>query len=239
MSDISISESYLVKNKVIAAGTPIDDGLAYDFSDKFSLIPNLDNRLLQNISRCGYDRMTSVQSHAIGILSIDSVIDIASGKELQEESSTEGINIALSENALLERKRLVGKYDMMTASHTGSGKTLAFLTPMLNRLLKAYPNESMEAIKIGRFQGQYPLALILAPTRELVQQTFSQVMKLCYSTYVRPLAVYGGEPPYRQESELARGCHLLVATPGRLLDYLERDLMRLTFCRLVQDSDHL
>ncbi|VDD78890.1 unnamed protein product, partial [Mesocestoides corti] len=56
---------------------------------------------------------------------------------------------------------------------------------------------------------------------------FSQ---LCYRTHVRPIALYGGEKPYRQVLELQRGCHLAVATPGRLLDFLDQRLLSLSFC---------
>lgn len=69
---------------------------------------------------------------------------------------------------------------------------------------------------------QYPLGLVLSPTRELACQIHEEACKFAYRSKVRPCVVYGGADPVNQMKDLDRGCHLLVATPGRLVDMMER-----------------
>ncbi|KAG6439829.1 hypothetical protein O3G_MSEX001120, partial [Manduca sexta] len=84
---------------------------------------------------------------------------------------------------------------------------------------------------------QYPLGLVLAPTRELATQIYDEARKFAYRSRVRPCVVYGGSPVPDQLRELERGCHLLVATPGRLVDMLIRGRVVLDHCRhLVLDE---
>ena len=84
--------------------------------------------------------------------------------------------------------------------------------------------------KIGR-RKQFPLCLILAPTRELASQIYEEARKFSYRSHVRPCVVYGGADIGVQIRDLERGCHLLVATPGRLVDMLERGRIGLEICR--------
>lgn len=65
-----------------------------------------------------------------------------------------------------------------------------------------------------------PLILIVAPTRELCCQIFDEARRLCYRSMLRPCVAYGGAPVREQKDDLARGCDILVATPGRLLDFM-------------------
>ena len=78
---------------------------------------------------------------------------------------------------------------------------------------------------------QYPLGLILAPTRELASQIFDESRKFSYRSRIRPCVVYGGADIGGQIRELERGCLLLVATPGRLVDMLERGRVGLELIR--------
>ena len=78
---------------------------------------------------------------------------------------------------------------------------------------------------------QYPLCLILAPTRELASQIYDEARKFSYRSQVRPCVVYGGADIGAQIRVLERGCLLLVATPGRLVDMLERGRVGLDMCR--------
>jgi ATP-dependent RNA helicase DDX3X len=64
--------------------------------------------------------------------------------------------------------------------------------------------------------------LILAPTRELASQIYIEAKKFCYRSFVSPCVAYGGADIQTQLRLIDRGCHLLVATPGRLVDILER-----------------
>lgn len=74
----------------------------------------------------------------------------------------------------------------------------------------------------GRSRKAYPTALILAPTRELVSQIHEEARKFCYRSWVRPAVVYGGADINQQLRQIERGCDLLSATPGRLVDLIER-----------------
>ena len=78
---------------------------------------------------------------------------------------------------------------------------------------------------------QFPLCLILAPTRELASQIYDEARKFSYRSHVRPCVVYGGADIGGQIRDLEKGCHLLVATPGRLVDMLERGRVALDNCR--------
>ena len=83
----------------------------------------------------------------------------------------------------------------------------------------------------GGRRKQYPLCLILAPTRELASQIYDEARKFSYRSRVRPCVVYGGADIGGQIRDLERGCHLVVATPGRLVDMLERGRVGLDNCR--------
>ncbi len=76
-----------------------------------------------------------------------------------------------------------------------------------------------------------PLALVIVPTRELATQIFDHCRRICYRSMLRPVVVYGGAPIPLQRKELAKGCDVLIATPGRLQDFLRKDRV-LTLRRL-------
>ena len=82
-----------------------------------------------------------------------------------------------------------------------------------------------------------PITLVLAPTRELALQIYEEAKKFAYRSWVRPCTVYGGAPIGDQLRDLERGCGLLVATPGRLVDLIERERLSLSKIRyLVLDE---
>lgn len=116
--------------------------------------------------------------------------------------------------------------DLMACAQTGSGKTAAFLIPSISSILldgqPPAPPVSNTASSYGRSKKCYPRALILAPTRELASQIYDEARKFAYRSPVRPVVVYGGADIAGQLRELERGCDVLVATPGRLVDLLER-----------------
>ncbi|KAK3095345.1 hypothetical protein FSP39_013504, partial [Pinctada imbricata] len=133
---------------------------------------------------------------------------------------------------------ILGKRDLMACAQTGSGKTAAFLVPLLNRVYENGPcdtpnsNQQSQGRPYGR-RKQFPLALVLAPTRELASQIYDEARKFAYRSRVRPCVVYGGADIGAQMRDLDRGCHLLVATPGRLVDMLERGKIGLEFCKFL------
>uniref|UniRef100_I3KDQ0 RNA helicase n=1 Tax=Oreochromis niloticus TaxID=8128 RepID=I3KDQ0_ORENI len=127
---------------------------------------------------------------------------------------------------------------------SGSGKTAAFLLPVLSQIYTDGPGEALNAAKAsGQENGkygrrkQYPISLVLAPTRELALQIYDEARKFSYRSRVRPCVVYGGADIGQQIRDLERGCHLLVATPGRLVDMMERGKIGLDYCNyLVLDE---
>ncbi|KAL1765277.1 ATP-dependent RNA helicase DDX3Y [Sigmodon hispidus] len=132
------------------------------------------------------------------------------------------------------------KRDLMACAQTGSGKTAAFLLPILSQIYTDGPGDALKAMKEnGRYgrRKQYPISLVLAPTRELAVQIYEEARKFSYRSRVRPCVVYGGADTVQQIRDLERGCHLLVATPGRLVDMMERGKIGLDFCKyLVLDE---
>lgn len=121
---------------------------------------------------------------------------------------------ALSLQNALDGKNVAGK------AQTGSGKTAAFLVAILTRYLRTPENRAK--------QGGAPRALVIAPTRELVIQICKDADAIGKYCGLRSLAVYGGMDFDRQREEiLAAPVDLLVATPGRLLDFCQRRVVDL------------
>jgi len=107
--------------------------------------------------------------------------------------------------------------DVLAKSPTGSGKTLAFGIPIAERI------ES---------DGPRPTALILAPTRELATQIVDDIRAIAHARALRVTAVYGGVGPGQAVQDAARS-HIIVATPGRLEDLLQRQAFRLDRIRML------
>ncbi|RHZ44807.1 hypothetical protein Glove_709g44 [Diversispora epigaea] len=119
-------------------------------------------------------------------------------------------------------------YDLMACAQTGSGKTAAFLIPILSRLFgKAKKLAAPRPTQGSRKFKAEPLVLIIAPTRELATQIFDECRRFCYRSMMRPCVVYGGAETIPQKDELAKGCDVLTATPGRLNDFLDRGIISL------------
>ncbi|KAF9244129.1 P-loop containing nucleoside triphosphate hydrolase protein [Melanogaster broomeanus] len=130
--------------------------------------------------------------------------------------------------------------DLMACAQTGSGKTGGFLFPILSASFTSGPRAPpAETPQMGysRARKAYPTALILAPTRELVSQIHEEARKFAYRSWVRPAVVYGGADINQQLRMIERGCDLLSATPGRLVDLIERGRISLANIRyLVLDE---
>jgi ATP-dependent RNA helicase DDX3X len=122
--------------------------------------------------------------------------------------------------------------DMMACAQTGSGKTAGFLFPVISVMLRlgALPEPDKER---GRNRITFPTALVLAPTRELASQIYDEAQKFCYCTGIRPMVIYGGTNFDNQKRELQRGADILIATPGRLVDLIERGWIRLECIRFL------
>mmetsp|Transcript_27458 Transcript_27458/g.50669 ORF Transcript_27458/g.50669 Transcript_27458/m.50669 type:complete len:657 (-) Transcript_27458:79-2049(-) len=105
--------------------------------------------------------------------------------------------------------------DLMACAQTGSGKTAAFCFPILASMI-------MHNFPPKREANAQPYVLILAPTRELSTQIYNECRKFSFKTDFRSVVVYGGSSVGAQLRDLSRGCDVLVATPGRLNDLIER-----------------
>jgi ATP-dependent RNA helicase DeaD len=115
---------------------------------------------------------------------------------------------------------LLEGHDLVGQAATGTGKTAAFALPILQRILKE--GERAE-----------PLALVLVPTRELAVQVAEAMRSYGHDMGARVLPVYGGEPIGRQLAALKRGVDVVVATPGRALDHINRGTLKLSGLEIV------
>lgn len=134
---------------------------------------------------------------------------------------------------------LNGRRDLMSCAQTGSGKTAAFLLPVINSILKDGPQRvKPKSVDRGGRTCQYPLALIISPTRELSLQIYNESRKFAYRTPITSALLYGGRENYRDQiNKLRLGCHILIATPGRLIDVMQNGFIALDACRyLVLDE---
>jgi len=138
--------------------------------------------------------------------------------DLRAELARQGIEHPFPIQDLAIPDALAGR-DVCGKAQTGSGKTLAFGLPMVQRLEKAEPKR--------------PHALVLVPTRELAVQVSDVLQRLAAVRGFRLVAVYGGSPMKRQINALAAGVEIVVATPGRLIDLLERGKVRLDAIKWV------
>ncbi|XP_020578513.1 DEAD-box ATP-dependent RNA helicase 37-like [Phalaenopsis equestris] len=118
--------------------------------------------------------------------------------------------------------------DLMACAQTGSGKTAAFCFPIISGIMRSPPAQKPRGARIV-----FPLALILSPTRELSVQIHEEARKFAYQTGVKVVVAYGGAPLNNQLRDLERGVDVLVATPGRLVDLLERARVSLSMIRYL------
>ncbi|KAE8268119.1 hypothetical protein A4X09_0g4233 [Tilletia walkeri] len=116
--------------------------------------------------------------------------------------------------------------DLIGIAETGSGKTASFVIPML-----AYISDLPPLTDENRHLGPY--ALILAPTRELAQQIESETNKFASELNLTCVSIVGGRDLQDQAHNLRNGCEIIIATPGRLKDLLERHVVVLSQCTYV------
>ncbi len=159
-----------------------------------------------------------------------------------EEAPTAFSSIGLSRRMLAALKRIqyihaspiqaalipeaLDGQDVIGQAKTGTGKTAAFGIPVIEMLEE-------------RSKG--PQAIIMAPTRELVQQIVVEMQKLAYGQDVAICGIYGGEPIQKQLNALARGVDVIVGTPGRVLDHIERRTLHMgdIFHVVLDEADRM
>ena len=140
--------------------------------------------------------MTSTTFEALGV-----------SRDIVDALARDGIETPFPIQELTIRDGLAGR-DLCGKAKTGSGKTLAFGIPLLERVSKAQPRK--------------PTALVLVPTRELANQVFEVLAPLAKLLGRRVKAVYGGVGFEPQIDALKKGADVIVGTPGRLIDLMER-----------------
>jgi len=110
----------------------------------------------------------------------------------------------------------------MACAQTGSGKTAAFLLPIIHKLMET------EADAQSGSSSQSPQCIVITPTRELAIQIHNEARKFSQGSMVKSVVTYGGTSVNYQASQLSKGCNILVATPGRLMDYVEKGRITLS-----------
>jgi ATP-dependent RNA helicase RhlE len=113
--------------------------------------------------------------------------------------------------------------DVIGSAQTGTGKTAAFGVPMIERLL----------LNATALKPLLPQSLVLTPTRELALQVNESLMGFSHKTGLRSVAIFGGVGMQPQIDALKRGVHIVVATPGRLIDHMEQRNVDLSAIRIL------
>ena len=149
-------------------------------------------------------------------MSHQSFEDLGISPAVQKALAQQGITEPFAIQKLVIGDSLDG-HDLLVKSPTGSGKTLAFAAPMVD-LIEA--------------DERRPAGLVVAPTRELALQILEEIRPLAHARALSACAVYGGAGIHKQ-AKLARRSHILVATPGRLLDLIGRGDVSLDRVRIL------
>lgn len=201
-------------NLFVGVRETIVDGL--DFPEKFSDYGQIPSLIKDNLNAMGLETLTPIQKLFFGYL----------------------FNY---KNQFFDKNKTNNNYDLIGCAQTGSGKTLAYLVPAVSFLFNDF--EGINQIKSGSKYGytSYPLILVITPTRELAIQTYEEALKLLYKTFINTVVVFGGEKPYFQRNDLLAGCDILIGTPGRLIDFLQRQLIDLTEVKflVIDEADEL
>ena len=168
-------------------------------------------------------------SSAVASPSTPTFADLGVPAPLVDQMAAQGITSAFPIQAATLPDSLAGR-DVLGRGRTGSGKTYAFLLPLVARLAAG-----------GRSPARRPRGLILAPTRELVNQIDAALAPLARTAGLRTLTVYGGVKPGPQVQALGRGVDIVVACPGRLEDHLRSGNVDLSSVAVtvLDEADHM
>ena len=135
--------------------------------------------------------------------------------------------------------------DCLGCAETGSGKTIAFLAPIISLLLKeGPPKEDEKYLKPNsKYTNScsYPVCLIIVPTRELAEQIYIEARKLLYKTGIVVCKCYGGVPTDTQIRELRQGVDIVIGTPGRLNEFIDKKILYLNLIKylVIDESDRM
>ncbi|KAB0353264.1 hypothetical protein FD755_024026, partial [Muntiacus reevesi] len=130
---------------------------------------------------------------------------------------------------------ILGGRDLMACAQTGSGKTAAFLLPILAHMMRDGTTASHSK------ELQEPECIIVAPTRELISQIYSEARKFSFGTCIRAVVTYGGTPLRHSIRQIVQGCNILCATPGRLMDIIGKEKIGLRQVKylVLDEADHM
>jgi len=145
--------------------------------------------------------------------------ELSLSPRLESNLSKHGFTTPTPIQALAIAPALAGR-NLVATAQTGTGKTLAFLLPLIHRLESAPRAKGVQAVA-------------LAPTRELAMQIHEVCLKMAHGTGIRPVAVVGGAGENPQLQAIRKGAQVLIATPGRLYDFLSRKLVNLAGVRVL------
>ena len=140
---------------------------------------------------------------------------------------------------------ILDKKDCLGCAETGSGKTVSFLAPIISLLLKdGPPIEDKELLKQNSKYSNscsYPVCLVLVPTRELAEQIYIESRKLLYKTGIVVTKCYGGVPFDGQMRELRQGVDIVIGTPGRIFEFIEKKILYLDLIEylVIDESDRM
>ncbi len=143
--------------------------------------------------------------------------ELGLGERIQKALAENGFEVPFPIQAAAIPLVLEGK-DVVGQAHTGTGKTAAFSLPLLTKIKAA--NRSVQA-------------LVIVPTRELAVQVTNEINRFSRYVQVTAVSVYGGQSYGLQNDKLRKGAHIVVATPGRLIDHMKRGSIRLDAVKYV------
>jgi ATP-dependent helicase YprA (DUF1998 family) len=152
-----------------------------------------------------------------------SVIDVLSSKGISHFTPVQAEAFA----PILARRDVIGR------SRTGTGKTLAFAMPSLMRLVDALEKQGKRD-ELGRMaRGRKPSMLVLCPTRELARQVQEETQQIAEPLGLFTTLFHGGVSYDPQARALRQGVDIVVGTPGRVMDHMNRGNMDLSECEIV------
>ncbi|KAI9163282.1 ATP-dependent RNA helicase ded1 [Paramyrothecium foliicola] len=252
-------EDYTAEAGVITTGAPDGCARVYQWNDEFGDVgpsfPDLEIELFgapQDRQRTGLDfsAIETIEVHQEGPVKISPIQSFRDAG--LHPVMLENVGLSGYDNPTPIQKytipSILSGHDVIGVAQTGSGKTAAYLVPILSKLMgKAKklaaprPNPATFREGIDEVTAE-PLVLIVAPTRELAVQIFNEARRFCYRSMLRPCVVYGGVPVKEQLNLLGKGCDILIGTPGRLVDFIQRPrnltLRRLRYI-IIDEADEM
>eukprot|EP00931_Biecheleriopsis_adriatica_P118475 TRINITY_DN93879_c0_g1_i1.p1 TRINITY_DN93879_c0_g1~~TRINITY_DN93879_c0_g1_i1.p1 ORF type:complete len:787 (+),score=154.51 TRINITY_DN93879_c0_g1_i1:44-2362(+) len=214
------SQFFMYQARLIRTGAPPRDDLYWAREERMLFSGG---QMTKGINFDQYDKVEVERRGGFGSEVVcESFDDICSKFTMSEDLVTNILDRCKYDKPTPVQKHAVSAalsgVDTMVSAQTGSGKTAAFLIPLIAEVLRA----GRQPLQEGPVK---PTGVVLSPTRELCQQIAVEARKLCFRTDVRSAAIYGGADALPQLKALAEGAELVICTPGRLEDFLERGVV--------------